>query len=252
MNLAAQSLHFAYETGRPVLRGVSLTASPGRVVLLFGPNGSGKSTLLRCLGGGLRPQRGEVRVGDDPVGDLDPRERARRIAVVPQEERQDIPFTVFETVMLGRHPHGGGDREADRRAAWAAMERMDLLGLAGRPFPRLSGGERQRVLIARALAQGGGVLLLDEPAAHLDYARHLAVLGLIRELAREGRAVVMAAHDVVLTPTIADECVLLNRGVVVARGRPEEALGARHLDAAYGRALTVDWRDDGEIRVRVR
>ena len=249
MSLCAENVGFAYLPADPVLRGVTVEAQPGRVVLLFGPNGCGKSTLLRCLNGGLRPQHGHVRLDGEFVGKMDPRERARGIAVVPQEERQDIPFRVAETVLLGRHPHGDADGAADRRAAIEAMERLELLPLADRRFSQLSGGERQRVLIARALAQGARVLLLDEPAAHLDFAHQLRLLALVRRLADEGKAVLMAAHDVVFAPTFADECVLLSRGAVVARGRPDEVLAAPRLETAYGRALAVEWRR-GEVRVR--
>ena len=151
--------------GNPVLRGVSFAARPGEVAGLIGPNGAGKSTLLRALAGLLRPDSGEVQLGDTPLKTLNAGQRARRIAFMPQHDAMH-PFTALETVLMGRYAHLGRfelEGREDRQIAREAMTRTDTAQFESRQLDRLSGGERQRVILARALAQQAGIILLDEP-----------------------------------------------------------------------------------------
>jgi iron complex transport system ATP-binding protein len=174
------------------------------------------------------------------------RERARKIAVVPQETRILFDFTVREMVLMGRGPHLGlfgieGPR--DREIARAAMETTRIDRLADRPFRTLSGGERQRVLIARALTQEPRLLLLDEPTAFLDLEHQLAVYDLLTHLNREsGLTLVLASHDVNLAARHCNRLVLLHEGRVFADGSPAEVLRAENFRAVYG--VEVDLRPD--------
>ena len=215
MILRAENITFGYHPAEPVLRSVSLEVVPGRVTALFGPNGCGKSTLLRCMNGSLRPQSGRVMIGGDSVGDMTPREVARHVAVVPQDTPADVPFTAAEMVMLGRYARWdawGQESPEDHEVVRACLERMNVADLAVRPFSHLSGGERQRVVIARALAQQGRVLLLDEPALHLDIAHQLELYRLVRDLAAEGMAILMVCHDILLAPMFVDTVILMAGG----------------------------------------
>ncbi|MCB1281908.1 MAG: ABC transporter ATP-binding protein, partial [Salinibacterium sp.] len=167
--LEIKDLHVSVETEqgtKPILKGVDLTIREGETHAIMGPNGSGKSILVRLISGVLAPQAGSIRLAGDPLGSLPRAEIARRVAVVPQEPRFDLPFSVIETVLLGRHPHLAGvafESESDVEIARAALARCGAEALAERSIDELSAGERQRVVFARALAQEAALLLLDEP-----------------------------------------------------------------------------------------
>lgn len=244
MSLQVENLSFAYYSGRPVLCELNLEVKAGQVTGLFGPNGSGKSTLLRCLNGALRPQTGWVRLEGQRLDTFSPREIARRIAVVPQDTPPQVPFLVREMVMLGRFAHWGVwgiESPEDQRVVRDCLERIGALDLMNRPFSELSGGERQRVIIARALAQETRILLMDEPASHLDIAHQLEVFQLGRGLAAEGYTVLMVCHDLVVAPLFVDYAVLLKQGRLFARGTVPETLRSENLAECYGAALTLSW-----------
>jgi iron complex transport system ATP-binding protein len=254
MILEASCITFAYPETGPVLRGVDLRLEPGTVTGLFGPNGGGKSTLLRCLNGVLRPESGQIMLAGRPLSDFPPREIARCVAVVPQESRADLSLTVNEMVMLGRYPHTdlwGDETRKDRDAVTASLAKVHAERLTQRPFNHLSGGERQRVVIARALAQEAGVLLLDEPATHLDIAHQLELYQLLRALACQGYAILLVSHDLMLAPLFLDRAVLLAAGVVIASGAPAEVLSACHMHAAFDVDLALAWTDDQRITIQL-
>jgi len=232
--------------GVRVLDGVDLVVAPGEWVTVVGPNGAGKSTLLRALAG-LVAHRGEVVLAGAPARSLSRRERARLVALVPQTPVVPDGMRVTDYVLLGRTPHLralAAHGAADLAAARAALERLDLVGLADRPVASLSGGERQRVLLARALAQAAPVVLLDEPTTALDVGHQQQVLELVDDLRRDGRLTVLSTmHDLTLAGQYAGRVALLDAGRVVAEGRPADVLTedalARHYDARV-RVLAQD------------
>jgi len=253
MNLRAENLVFGYRDQPPVLCGVTLEIRPGRVTALFGPNGCGKSTLLRCLNGSLKPRSGRVLLGSRPVDALTASEIARRVAVVPQETPADVPFTVRQMVMLGRYAHldlCGEESDEDRAIVDASLSSVNASDLGDRFFGQLSGGERQRVILARALAQRGEVLLLDEPASHLDISYQLELYRLVRGLASKGMAVLMVCHDILLAPLFADECVLMKAGSVTASGKAADVLCPANLYDAYGCQVDVSWSEGVVVRAK--
>lgn len=234
--LALQHVHFAYGT-REVLRDVSLRFEPGAAVAIVGPNGSGKTTLLRVAGGLLQPTRGTVLLEDVDLDTVPRRSAARRLAGVPAEEEAVFPFTVRESVALGRHPWRGAfsslDERDDRRID-AALSATDLTHLAGRALPALSSGERQRVSIARCLVQEAPVSLLDEPTSHLDIGQRLRILRLLARTAHAAEStVVLVLHDLNLAASAADRIVLLVDGQVAADGPPAEVLTRERIAAAF-------------------
>lgn len=244
MSLRAENLEFGYGLATPVLQEVSIECASGEVVGLFGPNGSGKSTLLRCLNGALRPQKGAVFVDGRPMLRMAPREVAASIAVVPQDILPDTPFSAAQVVALGRYPHRqawGGDSGGDDELVARCLRRISVEGLADRPFSQLSGGERQRVVVARALAQLGSYLLLDEPSSHLDITHQIDLYRLLRELASEGIGIIMICHDLFLAPLFVDRAILLHAGRVFAVGSPQVVLASENLGRAYGSRLSVEW-----------
>jgi len=243
--LAVEGLGVTYRRGARVieaLRGVSLSVSAGEVVGLVGPNGSGKTTLIRAATGGV-PAGGRITLMGDDAGSLRAAERARRVAVVPQNPLLPEAFTALEVVLMGRTPHLGflqGESERDIFAARRAMEATDTWEFADRLLGDLSGGERQRVVLARALAQETPLLLLDEPTAHLDIGHQGAVLALVRELCRgEGKGALAVLHDLTLAAQYCDRVVLLRNGEVVADGGPAAVLTEPLLQAVYGTGVSV-------------
>ena len=228
--------------GNPVLRGVSFEARPGEIAGLIGPNGAGKSTLLRALAGLIRPDSGVVRLGDTPLTTLNAGQRARRIAFMPQHDAMH-PFTALETVLMGRYAHLGRfelEGQQDRGIAREAMTRTDTAQFESRQLDRLSGGERQRVILARALAQQAGIILLDEPSASLDLRHRLSMMETLRaEAVNRHVAVVVALHDVSLAGRYCDRLTLLSEGVIAAEGKPTEVLTPLNLRTVFGVETTV-------------
>jgi iron complex transport system ATP-binding protein len=230
------SLSFAY--GREaVLRGVDLRVEAGTFFGLLGPNGAGKSTLLHLVCGALRPGSGSVRVQSRDVSQWDRLELARTLAVVPQQFDCAFPFTVMEVVLLGRVPHRGPlalDGDEDVRIARESMEATGVLPLATRRINELSGGELKRVTIAKALAQQPRILLLDEPAAHLDIRHQVGLYRLIREVqGRTGLTVISAMHDLNLAAAFCDRVALLKGGRLVCTGPIAEVMTYRRLREVF-------------------
>jgi iron complex transport system ATP-binding protein len=235
--LAVADVEYAYGPV-PALRGLSLTIEPGAFAGVVGPNGSGKSTLVKVLGGYLRPQRGRVMLGDREIHRLSPRERARRIAVVPQHAPAVFDYTALEVVLMGRSPYLpalGVEGAHDLAVAREAMRRTGTETFAGRSLGALSGGERQRVLLARALAQETPILLLDEPTTHLDVNFQIETLRLLRTLhAERGVTVLAVLHDLNLASLYCDRLLMLSAGRLAAEGPPNEVLTAGRLNEVYG------------------
>jgi cobalamin transport system ATP-binding protein len=234
---------------RTVVDQVSLALEEGRWAALVGANGSGKTSTLRAVAG-LLPHDGRVLLAGADAASMPRRERARRIALVPQIPTTPADMTVREYVLLGRTPYVGyfgGESADDRASAARAMDRLELTEFAQRPVGSLSGGERQRAVLARALAQEAEVLLLDEPTSALDLARQQQVLELVERLRREdGLAVLAAMHDLSAVALYADDVHLLGAGRLVASGAAREVLRADVLSEHYGAAIRV-LDHDGEL-----
>lgn len=214
---------------------VSLTVAAGTVCGLIGMNGSGKSTAFKAIMGMLRPDRGRI-----TIAGLDPavaRKRGR-VGYVPQSEEVDwaFPISVGDVVMMGRYGHQGFTRRirpSDREAVAEALERVELTEYADRQIGQLSGGQRKRAFVARALAHGADLLLLDEPFAGVDKRSEATIVGLLRELAAGGRTVLVSTHDLHALPALADEAILLMRRVLL-HGSVEQALEPVNLARAFG------------------
>jgi iron complex transport system ATP-binding protein len=180
---------------RTLLSNVDLSLDRGELVALVGPNGAGKTTLLRALLGLVPVATGSVSLGGRAATSLSPRERASALAWLPQVQNTNEPLDAIELVLSARFRFQE-TRAAARKAAEAALDRTGTRALADAPFSRLSGGERQRVSIAALLAQDARLLLLDEPANHLDPAQQAAIYALLGELVRGGSGVLCVTHDV--------------------------------------------------------
>jgi iron complex transport system ATP-binding protein len=251
--LAACGLSFGWESKRLFER-VSFVLGEGEALAVLGPNGAGKSTLLSILAGLLEPLEGSVRLAGRPAGSMPAHERARRVALVPQGLDPRMPFTVRETVTMGRYAHLRGRWEGpeDREAVAQAIGTMRLDGVADRPLARLSGGERQRAIIASALAQRAPVLLLDEPTTALDLRARCETTELLDRLrGREGLAVVLVTHDLDLACRTCGRALLLGPGADPVEGPAAEVMTPERLEAAFGVEVRVLDVPGDAIRVHV-
>ena len=237
--------------GHPIVSGVDLDVPRGSMLALVGRNGSGKTTLIRSLIGLRPPAAGQVAIDGVDLATLSPRQRATRVAHVPQEDGPPEDLLVGEMVAMGRIPHRPPWALGAKGDAHLVMEALDLVGMAAkvdRPCQHLSGGERRRVLLARGIAQGADLLVLDEPTNHLDVHHQIQLLETVRSL---GCTVIAAVHDLQLAAAHFDRVAVLHEGRVHAVGEPRDVLtpetirevfdvDARHLlDPATGRVHLV-------------
>jgi iron complex transport system ATP-binding protein len=232
---------------RVIVHGVSFRLESGKVVALCGANGAGKTTLLKALNDTLPLTGGEILLDKKPLPKFSRREAARNIAVVAQEAETKFPVTVMEFVLSGRFAHGGAfgwERVEDIAAAAESLCSCDLENYGKRLMNELSGGERQRAVLARALATGARILLLDEPTANLDLAHQIMMLKLVRERCRAGDSssagAVVITHDLNLASAFADEILLLKNGKVTAQGKSEDIFTVENLKEVFGVEVLLD------------
>ncbi len=246
--LSARGLAHTYRDGPRALDGVDFSLSQGELVVVIGPNGSGKSTLMKLVAGLIPIQSGSVQLLDRPLAQWSDRERARRMAVVPQFLPALPDLRVSDFVLGGRYAHLSGWRQAthqDHRVVSQSLERCDALDIAARSMNEISGGQRQRVLFARALAEEADLLLVDEPTNSLDPEHQVRVFALIAELVRAGRAAMVITHDLNLASQFATRICLLSKGRVAADGPVGHVLRRELLEPVYGEHLYYGSFDDG-------
>lgn len=246
--LSLAEVSFRYRRSAVIER-LSLDLDEGGVLALLGPNGSGKTTLLKLMLGILRPGAGTVRLDGEDLHRVPAKERARRLAYVPQVHREAFGYRVFDVVLMGRMPHAGffGRYGAtDRKLAGEALERMGIAHLSERPYTEISGGERQMALIARALAQGARVLVLDEPTNGLDYGNQHRLLERISALRRDGYTCLFTTHHPDHARQVADRVVMLQGGEIVRDGHPDHAVTSASVAALYGLENCPEYHSQGD------
>jgi iron complex transport system ATP-binding protein len=249
--LAAHDLTIGYGA-TAVASGISLSLEPGTVTCLLGPNGVGKTTLFKSLLGLIPALGGAVRIGGDDLAGLTRAAVARHIAYVPQAYQSDFSYTVLDLVVMGRTAYLGAfaaPGRADYAIAMDALATLGLADLAARDANRISGGQRQLALIARALAQRAGAIVMDEPTASLDLANRLMVLDRIAALAKNGLALLISTHEPEQAFAIAHRVIILGRDNHFVSGPVDAVLTAEHLTRLYGVALTVERTPSGRLVV---
>ncbi len=233
--------------GRILVNDLDVELRPGEFVAILGRNGAGKTLTLHTLAGLREAARGRLELAGADLETLSRREIARTLALLPQYSEDLFPSTVFDTVLIGRHPHIEPLRlesAEDREIAARCLREMHLEGLAERDVATLSGGERRRLAIAQTLAQTPQVYLLDEPLNHLDPQHQLDVLELFSSRVREGATVVATLHDVNLAARYADRCLLLFGDGRWCVGNTAEALSVETLTELFDVEMeAVRWRD---------
>ncbi len=250
--LSFRRVSFGYHPSRPILKDVDFDLRPGRIAAILGPNGAGKTTLLSLTLGWLAAWTGEIHLTGTPLKALSPRERGRRMALVPQAEHTPFDYTVLEYVLMGRAPHLPPlemPSAQDEAIALNALQQVGMEALASRPVPQLSGGERQLMLLARTLAQlspspsplplshlplpTSHLLLLDEPTSHLDLRNKARLLEILRCLRDSGVTILMTNHEPDVVLALADDVLLMESGVPPRFGALDEVFTAEALSRIY-------------------
>ena len=223
-------------SNRIIATDINLTLEEQQVICLLGANGCGKTTLLKSMLGLIPTHSGKIIIGEQPLTHWQPKALAKFIAYVPQAHHSLFPYTVEEVVLMGRHAHlhwlsVPGNKDCDVAAQALTLLRIDHL--AQRHYTELSGGERQLVLIARALAQEPKVLIMDEPAASLDFGNQIRVLEQIKQLKPQGISVIMTTHHPQHAFSVADKVVLMKAGKLIKQGSCQAVLTADNLADLY-------------------
>ena len=251
MSLEVKNLSFSYGE-RQVLRNISFSAEYGEILSVLGPNGVGKSTLFRCMLGLIKPQEGDSLIDGASVQGMTARALSQKIAYIPQSHNPVFNYSVLDMVLMGTTAQMGGFSSPGRAQVKQARETLERLGigdLAGRGYGNLSGGERQLVLIARAMVQNARILIMDEPSSSLDYGNRHRVMETVRELGRDGYAVIQSTHDPDQAYLYSDKILALYGGQVLAFGTPEETVRADVISGLYGVDVEVCSLREDNIRV---
>ena len=237
-SIELSQISVTYPNGKSALDDVSLSLREGTIYGLIGANGAGKSTLFKSIMGLVKPTAGQVTIAGRSVRDA---LRRNLVSYVPQTEDVDwnFPVLVEDVVMTGRYGHMGFLRipsQRDKEAVREALQRVEMAGFAKRQIGELSGGQKKRVFVARALAQEGQILLLDEPFAGVDIKTEESLAQLLRGLAREGRLILVSTHNLGSVPSFCDEAILIDRSVLAA-GPVATTLTQENLLRAFGGML---------------
>ena len=238
LSVEVSGVTVSYNNGNVALRDASFTLGAGSICALVGVNGSGKSTLFKAIMGILEPAAGTVRIAGRAVRQA---LKENLIAYVPQSEEVDwsFPVSVWDVVLMGRYGYMNFMRIAraeDRRIAEESLARVGMLDFRERQIGELSGGQRKRVFLARALAQRGRVILLDEPFTGVDVNTETAIIALLRELRESGHIMLVSTHNLGSVPEFCDQVVLVNR-TVLAAGPIAEVFTEENLLRAFGGVL---------------
>jgi iron complex transport system ATP-binding protein len=249
--LTFRNVNFGYaESGKTVLRQLSLDIQPGTVTAILGPNGVGKTTLLHLALGWLKPQEGIILLDGQPLNQYSRHAVGQWMALVPQTERISFEYSILDYVVLGRTPYlaplamPGPD---DYRLGMEAIEQVGLGAMAQRAVTTLSGGERQLVLVARALVQQPRLLVLDEPMSHLDLANKARLIQLLNGLVAQGMTLLLTTHEPDVAAAVASHLVLMSAGRVFRAGTLADVLTSENLTATYGIPVRVRQVDDQKM-----
>ncbi len=258
ISLSVKNVTVRYPNGQEALRDASFTLHGGTIAGLVGVNGSGKSTLFKSIMGFVKPTKGTILINDNPIRVA---QKAGIVAYVPQAEEVDwdYPVSVWDVVLMGRYGRMNFlrmTRPEDRTAVEQALRRVDMWDFRDRQIGELSGGQKKRVFLARALAQGGRIILLDEPFTGVDVKTEEAIVTLLRQLRDDGALLLVSTHNLGSVPEFCDEVVLINK-TVLAFGATECVFTLDNLSEAFGGVLrhfhfeasTIQAHDGQEVRV---
>lgn len=242
-NIKIENLSFSYQQ-KHVLKNISVSFEGAGITSIIGPNGAGKSTLLSLVGGLLKPDKGNILLGEKNILALSKIEIAKEISFVTQFSDIVFPFSVMEVVLMARHPYGGIfslEDDDDIKIAKKSLLMTNAYEFGDRLYNELSGGERQRVLLARALAQTTPAILLDEPTSSLDLKHQKFIFELLFNLSKEqSKNIIIVSHDINLASLYSDKIILLKNGEIIKIGAPGEILDSGLLSDVYETDIEVE------------
>ena len=248
--IEVRELSFSY--GRhEVLKGISFTAEPGEMLCVLGHNGAGKSTLFKCMLGILRDYSGSVSIDGKNISDMSAAERARSVAYIPQAANPAFSYSVADMVLMGTMPQLSGrlsPSNAEKEIAMDALARLGIEDLAMRSYSQISGGEQQLVIIARAIAQGARILIMDEPTSSLDYGNQMRVQKQLTKLIEDGYTIIQSSHNPEQAYIFADRIICIRDGRIYRQGRPEEVLDEQLIRGLYN--IDVEMISSGNDKAR--
>ena len=253
--ITTTNLSVTYRNGHTALRNASFEIPNGTITALVGVNGAGKSTLFKALMGFIPPATGEINILGMSVKNA---LKKNIVAYVPQAEEVDwsFPVLVEDVVMMGRYGHMGflrNPKKADLQSVTSALERVDMINFRHHQIGELSGGQRKRVFLARALAQNGQVVLLDEPFTGVDVQTEEAIIQLLREIRDEGKIILVSTHNLGSVPEFCDRSILVKQ-TILAHGPTDTTFTRENLELAFGGVLRhfvlggSDLHDDDDSR----
>lgn len=248
--ISVKDLCFSYGS-HEVLKGITFDAVPGELLCVLGHNGAGKSTLFKCMLGILKGYSGSVTIDGSDILTMKASEKASKVAYIPQAANPAFTYSVLDMVLMGTTPQlkgrfTPGNEEKD--IAMQAIRKLGIEDLAARSYTKISGGEQQLVLIARALAQGAKILIMDEPTSSLDYGNQMKVQKQLSGLRNEGYTIIQSSHNPEQTYAFADRVICIRNGAIHKSGRPEEVLDDRLIRELYDIDVDMITSEDHKAR----
>ncbi len=252
--LSVKDLSFNWGENK-VLNGINFSIQPNEVVAILGVNGAGKSTLIKCINRILKMKTGSVQMFSKDLQTLNLIQLSRLVSYVPQSVRTSFGIDVFDVVLLGRRPHiTWRVSTRDQDIVSETIRFLSLDEFAFRRFDQLSGGERQRVIIAKAIAQGANLILMDEPTSDLDLKNQIGTMKSIKEIISQSqdKAALIAIHDINIAAKFADRILLLHEGKIVSNGTPSEVLTPENIATVFGvTSQIIPSKDDKPMRILI-
>jgi len=241
--IEVKNISYSYDGVQNAIDNISFSVNPGEIISIIGPNGSGKSTILKCVSGYLSPHLGEVIVQNKNIKDYTAKEIAKAMSLIQQHFALDYDFTVMQVVLMGRNPHIKrlqSESEEDYHIANDALKKAEIYHLKSRSITSLSGGEWQRMILARALCQQSGIMLLDEPITGLDIKHQVNLMSVITKLSKENKiSAVFVLHDLNLANHYSDRVILLKQGNVYKSGVPNDIMTKENLEFVYETPINI-------------
>lgn len=254
MILQVSNLSYQYDETRTIFHDINFSLDKGEVMSILGTNGAGKSTLLNCIANLFKPKTGEIFLNGKSMKNMSMSDVAKVIGYVPQVHVPAYPYTVRDFTVMGRTPYIGAfskPKKEDYEVADNALKRMNIYHLRDKAYTEISGGERQQVTIARALTQQPQIILLDEPTAHLDYGNQYRVVQMIKELSKEGYALIMTTHNPEHAVILDGKVAILDKNGVLGVGSAKDTLNGQTLSNLYGLEIKTVYDNDAKRNICV-
>jgi iron complex transport system ATP-binding protein len=249
MSLVVNNLSFSY-SDKKILDNISFNIEAGDFVCVLGKNGVGKSTLFKLLLGFLKKQSGQILIDDKEVEHFNRKELAREVAYIPQYTTSAFNYSVFDTVLMGttcRLDTLGSPKAKEKKIAFDALKQFEIDHLAHKYSDAISGGERQLVVLARAIAQGSRILILDEPTANLDYGNQVRVMQTISKLKSQGYSIILSTHNPEQALWFSDKVMFLDNKKILAFGKTDDVISSDLLKQIYGIDIDLIERDGRKL-----